>query len=234
MDIITTMVGWEFLLRYMHFLAGVCWIGVLWYFNFIQTPFFGTELGGQAKSAVTRGLVPNALWWFRWGAMFTFLSGWCMVMMKLHSGVGLDSPYMTKILTGGLMGTIMWANVWFVIWPAQQVVIANAENVAAGGEANPEAAARAGRAGMASRTNTLFSIPMLFFMGSASHLPNFLSGSNDMVYWLVAGALILFTEAQALIGPGSATQKPLTTVSGTIHAGLGLTLVLYIVGVVIN
>jgi len=234
MDIITTMVGWEFLLRYMHFLAGVCWIGVLWYFNFIQTPFFGTELGGQAKSAVTRGLVPNALWWFRWGAMFTFLSGWCMVMMKLHSGVGLDSPYMTKILTGGLMGTFMWANVWFVIWPAQQVVIANAENVAAGGEANPEAAARAGRAGMASRTNTLFSIPMLFFMGSASHLPNFLSGSNDMVYWLVAGALILFTEAQALIGPGSATQKPLTTVSGTIHAGLGLTLVLYIVGVVIN
>ena len=234
MDIITTMVGWEFLLRYMHFLAGVCWIGVLWYFNFIQTPFFGTELGGQAKSAVTRGLVPNALWWFRWGAMFTFLSGWCMVMMKLHSGVGLDSPYMTKILTGGLMGTFMWANVWFVIWPAQQVVIANAENVAAGGEANPEAAARAGRAGMASRTNTLFSIPMLFFMGSASHLPNFLSGRNDMVYWLVAGALILFTEAQALIGPGSATQKPLTTVSGTIHAGLGLTLVLYIVGVVIN
>ena len=234
MDIITTMVGWEFLLRYMHFLAGVCWIGVLWYFNFIQTPFFGSELGGQAKSAVTRGLVPNALWWFRWGAMFTFLSGWCMVMMKLHSGVGLDSPYMTKILTGGLMGTFMWANVWFVIWPAQQVVIANAENVAAGGEANPEAAARAGRAGMASRTNTLFSIPMLFFMGSASHLPNFLSGSNDMVYWLVAGALILFTEAQALIGPGSATQKPLTTVSGTIHAGLGLTLVLYIVGVVIN
>ena len=234
MDIITSMAGWEFLLRYTHFLAGVCWIGVLWYFNFIQTPFFGTELGGQAKSAVTRGLVPNALWWFRWGAMFTFLSGWFIVMMKLHSGVGLDSPYMTKILTGGLMGTLMWANVWFVIWPAQQVVIANAENVAAGGEANPEAAARAGRAGMASRTNTLFSIPMLFFMGSASHLPNFLSGSNDLVYWLVAGALILFAEAQALIGPGAATQKPLTTVSGTIHAGLGLTLVLYIVGVVIN
>ena len=182
MDIITTMVGWEFLLRYMHFLAGVCWIGVLWYFNFIQTPFFGTELGGQAKSAVTRGLVPNALWWFRWGDMFTFLRGWCMVMMKLHSGVGMDSPYMTKILTGGLMGTFMWANVWFVIWPAQQVVIANAENVAAGGEANPEAAARAGRAGMASRTNTLFSIPMLFFMGSASHLPNFLSGSLSLIH----------------------------------------------------
>ncbi|MDG2336110.1 MAG: urate hydroxylase PuuD [Myxococcota bacterium] len=234
MEIITSLTGWEFLLRYTHFLAGVCWIGVLWYFNFIQTPFFGTELGGQAKSAVTRGLVPNALWWFRWGAMFTFLSGWGMVMMKLHSGVGLGDPYMTKVLTGGLMGTFMWANVWFVIWPAQQVVIANAENVAAGGEANPEAAVRAGRAGVASRTNTLFSIPMLFFMGSASHLPSFLTGNNDMTYWIVAGALILFTEAQALIGPGKATQKPLTTVSGTIHGGLALTVVLYLVGVFIN
>ena len=225
----------ETLLRWMHVLAGVTWIGILYYFNFVQTPFFGSELGGQAKSAMTRGLVPNALWWFRWGAMFTFLTGLLILSIKLtHGNLGLSSAYMTLILTGALMGTLMWANVWFVIWPAQQVVIANAENVAAGGEANPEAAARAGRAGMASRTNTLFSIPMLFFMGSASHLPNFLSGSNDMVYWLVAGALILFTEAQALIGPGSATQKPLTTVSGTIHAGLGLTLVLYIVGVVIN
>jgi uncharacterized membrane protein len=234
MEIISTMAGWEFLLRYTHFLAGVCWIGVLWYFNFIQTPFFGTELGGQAKSAVTRGLVPNALWWFRWGAMFTFLSGWAMVMMKVHNGVSMADPYMTKILTGGLMGTFMWANVWFVIWPAQQVVIANAENVAGGGEPNPEAAGRAGRAGMASRTNTLLSIPMLFFMGSASHLPSFLTGNNGLVYFLVAGAIILFVEAQALIGPGAATQKPLTTVSGTIHAGLALTVLLYVVGVLIN
>ena len=94
MEIITSLSGWEFLLRYMHFLAGVCWIGVLWYFNFIQTPFFGTELGGQAKSAVTRGLVPNALWWFRWGAMFTFLSGYLLLLWKyflLGSGVMGDA-----------------------------------------------------------------------------------------------------------------------------------------------
>ena len=90
MDLITTAAGWEFLLRYVHLLAGTTWIGVLYYFNFIQTPFFGTELGGQAKSAMTRGLVPNALWWFRWGAMFTFLSGWTIVLMKLgHGGIGL-------------------------------------------------------------------------------------------------------------------------------------------------
>jgi len=234
MDIITTLYGWEFLLRYFHFLAGVCWIGVLWYFNLIQTPFFGSELGGQAKSAVTRGLVPNALWWFRWGAMFTFLTGWSIVLMKLHSGVSLGDGYMTRILTGGLMGTFMWANVWFVIWPAQQVVIANAETVAAGGQANPEAAGRGARAGAASRVNTLFSIAMLFFMGSASHLQTFNNGSNDGLYWVIAGALIVFVEAQALIGPGKPTQKPLTTVSGTIHAGLALTVVLYLIGLFVN
>jgi hypothetical protein len=106
--------------------------------------------------------------------------------------------------------------------------------VAGGGDPNPDAAAAAGRAGMASRTNTLFSIPMLFFMGSASHLPTFNNGENDAVYWAIAGAVILFAEAQALIGPGSATQKPLTSVSGTIYAGLGLTVVLYLVGVLVN
>ena len=230
MDIIATMAGWEFLLRYFHFLAGITWIGVLYYFNFIQTPFFGSELGGTAKSAMTRGLVPNALWWFRWGAMFTFLTGWTIVLMKLHAGVGLGDGYMTRILTGGLMGTFMWANVWFVIWPAQQVVIKNAEQVAAGGEAIPEAPARAGRAGTASRINTLFSLPMLFMMGSASHLPTWNAGGSDVMYWLIAGALIVAVEAHALIGPGLPTQKPLTTVSGTIHAGLALTLVLYLIG----
>jgi uncharacterized membrane protein len=234
MEIITSLAGWEFLIRYLHFLAGVTWIGVLWYFNFIQTPFFGTELGGQAKGAMTRGLVPNALWWFRWGAMFTFLTGWFIVLMKLHLGVALTDGYMTRILTGGLMGTLMWANVWFIIWPAQKIVIANAENVAGGGEPNPEAAAAGGRAGMASRTNTLFSIPMLFFMGSASHLQWFNNGNNDSVYWLIALIIIGFGEAQALIGPGAATQKPLTTVRGTIHFGLALTVLLYVVGAIVN
>ena len=82
MDIVTTAEGWLFLLRWIHVLAGITWIGVLYYLNFIQTPFFGTELGGTAKSAMTRGLVPNALWWFRWGAMFTFLSGWTIVFYR--------------------------------------------------------------------------------------------------------------------------------------------------------
>ncbi len=234
MDLITSGNGIEVLLRWFHVLSGVTWIGVLYYFNFIQTPFFGSELGGTAKGAMTRGLVPNALWWFRWGAMFTFLTGWLIVIRVMSLGIPLNDPYMTKVLTGGLMGTLMWANVWFVIWPAQQVVIKNAEQVAGGGEPIPEAAARGGKAGMASRTNTLFSIPMLFFMISAANLPGFLSGTNDTAYWLVAGGLILAVEVNGLIGPGAATQKPLTTVSGTIYGGLGLWLVLYLAGAFLN
>ena len=230
LQIVTSGEGHFFLLRWIHFLAGITWIGVLYYFNFIQTPFFGTELGGQSKSAVTRGLVPNALWWFRWGAMFTFLSGWTIVIIKLLQGAPLGGQYMTMILTGGLMGTLMWYNVWFVIWPAQQVVISNAENVAGGGEADPSAAGRAARAGLASRTNTLFSIPMLFFMGAASHFGSLYSmDANVMIYWVIAIILIALVEINALSGsPGTATTKPLGSVGGTIHAGLILTLVLYI------
>jgi hypothetical protein len=155
MDIITTSHGIELLLRWLHFMAGITWIGLLYYINFVQTPFFGTELGGQARSAMVRGLVPNVLWWFRWGAMFTFLSGLAIVALRWGHGEILGSPRMTAVLTGGAMGTLMWANVWFVIWPAQQIAIASANAVAAGGEADPQAAALAPRAARASRTNTL-------------------------------------------------------------------------------
>ena len=236
MDIFS-MEGWNVLLRWFHVLAGITWIGVLYYFNFIQTPFFGTELGGAAKSPMTRGLVPNALWWFRWGAMFTFLSrAVLIVFMKLgHEGVPLERAcYMTLHPDRrALMGTLMWANVWFVIWPAQQVVIANAERVASGGEADPTAAGRAARAGLASRTNTLFSIPMLFFMVAAANFPSLVSGvamgqASLGLFWVVAMVVIGAVEANALLGPGLPTQKPLGTVRGTVHMGFGLTIVLYL------
>ena len=225
---ILSMEGWYILLRWFHVLAGITWIGMLYYFNFVQTPFFATELGGQAKSAMTRGLVPNALWWFRWGAMFTFITGVLILLTKMgHEGVPLGSDYMTRILTGGLMGTLMWANVWFVIWPAQQVVIANAEKVAAGGEADPTAAGRAARAGLASRTNTLFSIPMLLFMVSAQSFPS-LGTTNTAVYWIFALFLIALVEVNCLVGTGQPRQKMLGTVSGTIHTGVLLTIGLFL------
>jgi uncharacterized membrane protein len=224
MDIITTTPGIELLLRWLHFMAGITWIGMLYYFNFVQTPYFGTELGGQARSAMVRGLVPDALWWFRWGAMFTFLSGVAMIALRWGHGEFLGSPRMTAVLTGGAMGTLMWANVWFVIWPAQKIAIASANAVAAGGEADPQAAALAPRASRASRTNTLFSIPMLFFMGAASH---YAIGGAVTSYWLIALVVILLVEANALV-PASPLQKPLGTVSGTLYFGFALTLVLYL------
>ena len=221
-----TMEGLLFLLRWVHFLAGITWIGVLYYFNFIQTPFFGTELGGQARSAMMRGLVPNALWWFRWGAMFTFLSGLTIIAIHLH--LGWNSAYLTLIGTGATMGTIMFLNVWVVIWPIQQVAIASAEQVASGGEANPIAAQRAPIAARASRTNTIFTLPMLFFMGSARHLSLVNQESPAYgAYWAVALILIALVELNIFYGSG-ATRKPLGSVGGTIHAGVGLTLLLFL------
>ncbi len=235
MELFTTVYGLEFLLRWFHFLAGITWIGVLYYFNFIQTPFFGTELGGQAKSAMTRGLVPNALWWFRWGAMFTFITGWVLIGGYItHGGMDLGTPLITRILTGGIMGSIMWFNVWFIIWPAQRdYAIKSAEQVAAGGEPVPGTPEKGALAGRASRTNTLFSLPMLFFMGSARHLETIHTGTNDAIYWIVAGVIILLVELNAVVGTGG-RQKYLASVSGTIHAGLALTLVLYLVSVFVN
>ncbi len=234
---ILSMEGWYFLLRWFHFLAGITWIGILYYFNLVQTPFLATELGGQARGQVTRGLLPTAMWWFRWGAMFTFGTGWLLILMYLGmDGLGLGDGLMTRILTGGTLGTLMWANVWFVIWPAQRdFVIKNAVQVAGGGQAIPEAAAKGALAGRMSRTNTLFSIPMLFFMGSARHMtPGFLDGTNDLVYWVLALAVILALELNALVGVAPGRQKYMSTVSGTIHVGLVLTLVLYVLGAVVN
>ena len=214
-----------FLLRYIHFVAGIIWIGMLYYFNFVQTPFFATELGGTARGPMMRGLAPAALWWFRWGAMFTFLSGWLYLLTNWGHG-GYSPQALILISTGGALGTLMWFNVWFVIWPAQQVMIASAEAVAGGGQADPNAAKRAPIAGRASRTNTLLSLPMLFFMASASHGQFLLTGETRLaVYAPIVLAVILLAELNIFIG-SAATQKPLATVSGTMHGGLGLTVLL--------
>ena len=221
------MDGFLFLLRWFHFLAGITWIGILYYFNFVQTPFFGSA-DPAVRSGMVRGLVPNALWWFRWGAMITFLTGWTIVLTKFGQGFQMSDPYIKLILTGGLLGTLMWFNVWFVIWPAQQIVIASAEAVASGGQANPQAAPRGARSGLASRTNTMLSIPMLFFMGSASHLPGLASPGLGLKYWTVFVIVVGAMELNALVGSGQRRQKFLGTVRGTIHAGFLLAVLLWL------
>ena len=229
MSTLFTADGVQFLLRWFHFLAGITWIGMLYYFNLVQTPFFkGAE--PAVRSGMVRGVLPIALWWFRWGAMFTFLTGWTMIMSKTHGGPKLpwDSTYITLILTGGLLGTLMWANVWFVIWPNQRVVMASAEQVAKGGQALPDAAAKGATAGMVSRTNFVLSIPMLFYMGAASHLPNLISpAKGPMVWWIVFAAVVLALQLNALKG-SDATRKPLTTVKGAITLGIVVTAVFYV------
>lgn len=217
--------GIEFLLRWIHFLAGVTWIGLLYYFNFVQGEWF-KETDAGSKSAAIQKLVPRALWWFRWAAMATFLSGLTILLMRGHAtgGAAFKSPWGVLILTGGILGTIMFLNVWLVIWPNQKIVIASTTQVAAGGQALPEAAASAAKAGLASRSNTMFSIPMLFFMGAASHLP--LALSQDANYALLIASLaavIGLLELNAIKGK----MGPLASVKGVIHSGILLTLVLY-------
>ncbi len=227
--------GWLFLLRWFHFLAGITWIGILYYFNFVQTPFFASAEPPVRSGMITGGLVGRALWWFRWGAMFTIITGWLIILHRLGQYGGVReffaSAYAWKIFFGGMLGTIMWANVWFVIWPAQKVVIASATRVKEGGQAIPEAAPRGQRAGFASRTNTLLSIPMLFFMGAASHLPMAdPTGPGAKVGALVLLAIVLVAaEVNALIGTTGAGKKMLATVSGTFWGGFILTGILYFV-----
>ncbi|MBI3454750.1 MAG: urate hydroxylase PuuD [Candidatus Rokubacteria bacterium] len=220
--------GWLFLLRWTHFLSGITWIGILYYFNFVQTPFFAETEPGVRSGAVQK-LVPRALWWFRWGAMITFLSGGLYLVQEVPRVGFAAGSYSWAILLGAIIGTFMWGNVWFVIWPKQKIVIQNAIDTAAGRPANPAAAAAGGRAGLASRTNTLFSIPMLFYMGAAKHLTLPIPRSGAF-FWIVALIIIVAVELNALLAtPGTTpTAKPLATVKGTLWAGFILALIFYV------
>jgi uncharacterized membrane protein len=226
--------GVLFLLRWLHFLAGVTWIGLLYYFNFVQVPFFATAEAPVRTGMIAGSLVGRALWWFRWGAMVTFITGWLMVLHRMGKFGGVpeffNTSYGWAIFYGGMLGSLMWANVWFVIWPHQQVVIASATQVAKGGSAIPEAAARGQRAGFASRTNTLLSIPMLFFMGAASHLTIFVQttrGAKIGAFVLLAVVLVL-AEANAMVGTAGPGKKMLSTLKGTFWGGFILTAILYV------
>jgi len=228
MGIVTTSIGFEMLLRWGHFLAGITWIGLLYYFNFVQTEYF-KEAEAAAKSDAIQKLVPRALWWFRWGAMLTLLTGLGIFAIR-GGGMSMD------IYVGALLGTIMFLNVWLVIWPSQKIVIASATEVANGGEALPEAAGALATAGLASRTNALFSIPMLFFMGASSHYPH----SFSLLAFILAVAVILALEYNGAypvlknIGalkklPAAGKMGIYSSINGVIHCGLGLTVILFLI-----
>jgi uncharacterized membrane protein len=223
-----------FILRWIHLLAGVTWIGILYYFNFVQTPFFA-ETEAPVRIGAIQKLLPRALWWFRWGAMITFLAGISMYALRMHEmggGLFYDSPYGVSTTVGGLIGTLMFLNVWLVIWPKQQIVMASTNQVASGGQALPEAAGAARRAALTSRTNAVFSIPMLFYMGAASHYGSMVGifGHNDSrgSFWFIMIVLIGAFECNALIGTQGAAKKPLDSVKGALWYGFLLTGILFL------
>ena len=197
----------EFIFRWAHVLFGIVWIGMLYYFNFVQGEYF-KEAEADAKADALKKLAPRALWWFRWGAMFTFLTG----LSLLHQiGATTNIMSMPVIWVGALAGTLMFLNVWVIIWPAQQVVI---------GLKQGDGPACAAKAGLASRTNTLLSGPMLFAMLGSKHL--FIEDAGGLGFYACI-AIILLLEANAIVGK----MGPMTSVKGVIHCSIGLTALLW-------
>ncbi len=203
----------DFLARWAHVLFGITWNGLLYYFNFVQGEYF-KEATADAKSDAVQKLAPRALWWFRWGAMGTFLTG-------LYLYMTLGSSANAYIAVGALAGTIMFLNVWLIIWPAQKIVCGIVEG---------DAAAAAPKAGLASRTNTLLSGPMLMGMlGSKhgaipdAHAVNSISGTG-----LTAG-LIIALLIVVLLGFNGVKGKmgPMASVAGVIHSSIILSVVLF-------
>ena len=200
----------DLLARWGHGLFGITWIGLLYYFNFVQGEYF-KEASKDALPDVKAKLATRALWWFRWGAMMTFITG---VVLLGALGAALNG----WILLGALMGIFMMLNVWLIIWPKQKVVL---------GLASGDVAKSAAKAGLASRTNTLFSAPMLFCMLASKHGAAVPEGmtfvASGLSHGLMAAlALAVVIELNAIFGK----MGPMASVKGVIHLSLALTAVM--------
>jgi uncharacterized membrane protein len=208
--IIISRNGGAFLSRWLHVIVGITWIGLLYYFNFVQVPAFG-EMEAAARTNAIDKLASRALWWFRWAAAATLATGILLLLMQkegdkaqLFSGDYMKSVPGMAIMTGVLLGLTMFLNVWLVIWPAQKKVIANARNVQAGGEADPTAAAAGRKAALASRMNTIYSFTLLLFMVGTAHffVPGKFklvpSGGDRATYWIIVVVIWGLLELNAL------------------------------------
>ena len=201
----------DVLFRYAHIVFGVAWIGLLYYFNFVQTEYV-KEADDGAKADVMAKLAPRALWWFRWAALFTFLTGlillwWVSNQQRFNLGIAL----------GALMGTIMMLNVWGIIWPNQKIMIGLAEGDKT--VAGPKAA-------LASRTNTLLSLPMLYFMVASVHGFAASGGawaSTSMTALIIGLVIIVVIEANAIWGK---MLGLIQSVSGVITSSIILTIIM--------
>jgi uncharacterized membrane protein len=197
-----------FLSRYLHILFGITWIGLLYFFNVVQVPAYA-QLSDGARSEALRNLTWRALWWFRWAALATFVTGICLLIFQEqlvsdYADTGQSYFATTQgysISVGMLFGITMFLNVWGVIWRNQKVVIGSASAVAEGGEANPAAPASAKKAARASRANTFFSFTMLWFMVLTAHFSGRFAGlesGDKALFWIVILVLWGVVEASAL------------------------------------
>jgi uncharacterized membrane protein len=199
----------EFVFRWFHVLAGLVWIGMLYYFNFVQTEYF-KEAEAPAKADAMKKLAPRALKWFRYGALVTFITG----LGLLHYVGSFVNPVSSALINmGALTGTFMFLNVWLVIWPNQKIVL---------GMKDGDGPAAAAKAGLASRTNTLFSGPMLLGMLGSKHLPEIIPNLS-MTGLLAACGLIVLLELNALFG----RMGPMASVVGVVHMSIALTAVVW-------
>ncbi len=231
--------------RMAHVIVAVMWMGLLWFFNFVQTPAFA-EMDAGARNNAFDKLTWRALWWFRWAAAATVAFG---ILLLLVGGMSSSDRYNKEfwihsaagptLLLGIAMGLVMFFNVWLVIWPNQQVVIANARNLSSGGTADPAAAGSARAGAMASRQNTIFSLPVLVFMVGAAHFyseaPIFdarISAGKAIVYLLIGLVVIAVLEINALgmlSGRGNGGLNVIyETHKNAMYTGFGLIVVWYI------
>ena len=160
---------WSWLFRYFHVAAGIMWVGLLWYFNFVQIPSM-PNIPDDQKPAIGKFIAPKALFWFRWAALSTIITGLIVAYLQgyVHQamifGIGASDPKSTAIGIGMWLGIIMAFNVWFVIWPNQKKALGMIEST-------PEDKAKSAKTAMLySRVNTLLSFPMLLSMVAAQNL----------------------------------------------------------------
>ena len=168
-DLTIDQLFWSWLFRYLHVVSGVMWIGLLWYFNFVQIPSM-PKIPDEQKPAITKVIAPTVLFWFRWSALSTIITGLIVAYLNgyIHEalvlGIGSGGGKSTTIGIGMWLGLIMAFNVWFIIWPNQKRVLGMVE-------CTPEEKAKSARTAMLySRTNTLLSLPMLLCMVMAQNL----------------------------------------------------------------
>ena len=153
----------SFLFRWIHVMVGIMWIGLLWYFNFVQIPSM-PKIPDEQKPAIGKVIAPTALFWFRWAALFTVVSGLILSILNgyAHQAFTLQAPF-RAIGLGMWIALIMAFNVWFIIWPNQK----RALGIVA---VEPDVKAKSARTAMlTSRINTILSVPMLFLMSAQSH-----------------------------------------------------------------